>query len=37
VRHDWSINPNDTLYNGACLSAMPFRTDTWPGVTEGKK
>lgn len=37
VRYDWAINPNGNLYNGAGLPALPFRTDQWPGVTEGKK
>jgi len=25
------------LYNGAGLPAVPFRTDTWPGMTEGRR
>ena len=37
VRYDWASNPDGTLYNRAGLPAPPFRTDTWPGITEGKK
>jgi sialate O-acetylesterase len=29
VRYDWAANPDGTLYNGAGLPAMPFRTDHW--------
>ncbi|MDX1636907.1 MAG: sialate O-acetylesterase [Balneolaceae bacterium] len=35
VRYGWSANPDCNLYNGAGLPASPFRTDNWPGVTEG--
>ena len=35
VRYDWASNPNGNLYNKEGLPALPFRTDTWPGVTEG--
>jgi sialate O-acetylesterase len=28
--------PNTNLWNKAGLPASPFRTDTFPGVTEGK-
>jgi sialate O-acetylesterase len=34
ARYAWQSNPAATLYNGAGLPAVPFRTDTWPGVTE---
>lgn len=34
VRYAWQSNPAATLYNGAGLPAGPFRTDTWPGITE---
>jgi len=27
--------PDCNLYNSAGLPASPFRTDTWPGITEG--
>jgi sialate O-acetylesterase len=37
VRYAWQSNPVATLFNGAGLPAVPFRTDQWPGVTEGKK
>jgi len=33
ARYAWQSNPAATLYNGAGLPAVPFRTDTWPGVT----
>ena len=33
VRYAWDINPVCNLYNAAGLPAVPFRTDTWPGVT----
>jgi sialate O-acetylesterase len=36
VRYAWQANPAATLFNGAGLPAAPFRTDDWPGVTEGK-
>ena len=35
VRYGWANNPEATLYNEAGLPASPFRTDKWPGVTEG--
>ena len=34
ARYAWQSFPTATLYNGAGLPAVPFRTDTWPGVTE---
>jgi len=34
VRYAWQANPKATLFNGAGLPAVPFRTDAWPGVTE---
>ncbi len=34
VRYAWQSNPAATLFNGAGLPAAPFRTDSWPGVTE---
>lgn len=37
VRYGWSNNPDATLYNREGLPASPFRTDTWPGVTQGVK
>ncbi len=36
VRYAWDSNPEACLYNGAGLPAVPFRSDDWPGVTEGK-
>ena len=35
VRYGWANNPRATLYNEAGLPTSPFRTDDWPGVTEG--
>ncbi|MGJ5817205.1 sialate O-acetylesterase [Paludibaculum fermentans] len=35
VRYAWQSNPAATLFNGAGLPAAPFRTDTWPGITQG--
>lgn len=37
VRYAWQSNPAATLYNGAGLPAVPFRTDTWPGITENQR
>ena len=37
VRYAWHANPVCNLYNGAGLPAVPFRTDDWPGLTDGKK
>ena len=34
VRYAWQSNPAATLFNGAGLPAGPFRTDTWPGMTQ---
>jgi len=34
VRYAWQSNPSATLFNGAGLPAAPFRTDTWPLVTQ---
>ena len=30
ARYAWQGNPEATLYNGAGLPAVPFRTDDWP-------
>jgi sialate O-acetylesterase len=35
VRYAWQANPAATLFNGAGLPAVPFRTDDWPEMTEG--
>jgi sialate O-acetylesterase len=35
ARYAWQAHPVATLFNGAGLPAAPFRTDDWPGVTEG--
>jgi len=37
VRYAWQSNPRATLYNGAGLPAVPFRSDDWPGVTDNAK
>jgi sialate O-acetylesterase len=37
VRYAWQSNPAATLYNGAGLPAVPFRTDNWPGITDGHR
>ncbi len=34
ARYAWQSNPEATLFNGAGLPAAPFRTDTWPGITQ---
>ena len=37
VRFAWANNPSKfNLYNKEGLPAIPFRTDTWIGVTDGK-
>ncbi len=35
VRYAWANNPVISLFNREGLPASPFRTDDWPGVTEG--
>lgn len=37
VRYAWQANPVATLYNGAGLPAVPFRTEQWPLSTENAK
>ena len=37
VRYAWANNPICNLYNKAGLPASPFRTDSWEGITEGRK
>jgi sialate O-acetylesterase len=34
VRYAWADNPDANLINEEGLPASPFRTDTWPGITE---
>jgi sialate O-acetylesterase len=36
VRYAWANNPEISLYNRAGLPASPFRTDDWPGITDGR-
>ena len=33
-RYAWADNPECNLVNREGLPASPFRTDTWPGITE---
>ncbi len=37
VRYAWQGDPKATLFNGAGLPAGPFRTDTWPGITDSQR
>lgn len=37
VRYGWANNPACNLSNSSGLPASPFRTDSWAGVTSGKK
>ncbi|HVU08884.1 MAG TPA: sialate O-acetylesterase [Verrucomicrobiae bacterium] len=37
VRYAWQANPVATLYSGAGLPAVPFRTDDWPESTRNAK
>ncbi len=37
ARYAWQANPKATLFNGAGLPAVPFRTDDWPGITASAK
>ena len=38
VRYGWADNPDDVnVYNAEGLPASPFRTDSWEGITFGKK
>lgn len=37
ARYAWQANPLATLFNGAGLPAVPFRTDDWPESTDNAK
>ena len=37
ARYAWQANPEATVFNGAGLPAVPFRTDDWPGVTDNAR
>jgi sialate O-acetylesterase len=37
VRYGWASDPTCNLYNQEGLPASPFRTDDWPGITQGVK
>ena len=34
VRYGWAVNPGGNLFNKGGLPTWPFRTDTWPVLTE---
>jgi len=34
VRYNWADNPNGNLFNNNDLPAIPFRTDSWQGITQ---
>jgi len=36
VRYAWADNPVCNMYSVTGLPLTPFRTDSWPGVTEGR-
>jgi sialate O-acetylesterase len=37
VRYNWGDNPEGNLFNKTGHPAVPFRTDTWPGMTVNNK
>ncbi len=37
IRMGWANNPIVNLYNTEGLPASPFRSDDWPGITEGNR
>lgn len=37
VRYDWADSPDGNLTNDSGVPASPFRTDAWPGLTDGKR
>jgi sialate O-acetylesterase len=37
ARYGWEDSPDCNLYNADGLPASPFRTDDWPGLTEGAR
>lgn len=37
VRYNWANSPDGNLFNREGLPALPFRSDDWPGLTEGRK
>ena len=37
ARYAWQSYPVATLFNGAGLPAVPFRTDDWPAITAIEK
>ena len=37
IRYNWSNSPDGNVYNREGLPAGPFRTDDWPGITQGKQ
>jgi sialate O-acetylesterase len=34
ARYAWQSYPVATLFNGAGLPAVPFRSDNWRGITD---
>jgi sialate O-acetylesterase len=36
VRYAWEANPSLRLFSGDGFPVAPFRTDSWPGITEVK-
>jgi sialate O-acetylesterase len=36
IRYAWEANPETSLQDAAGLPAGPFRTDSWPGLTDPK-
>jgi sialate O-acetylesterase len=37
ARYAWQDNPPSTLFNSRNLPLLPFRTDTYPGLTTGRR
>ena len=37
VRYGWANNPVVNVYDKAALPLTPFRTDDWPGLTDGRE
>ncbi|MGZ3699815.1 MAG: sialate O-acetylesterase, partial [Bdellovibrionota bacterium] len=34
VRYAWADNPEANLVSGDGIPVSPFRTDSWPGITD---
>lgn len=37
VRYGWASSPSCNVYNSAGLPMAPFRSDDWPGMTDGAR